>query len=416
MNNLNNLSSKQIGLIALKLGAIGIMLFLPFSIKFTSLSITLFGLGWLFVVLKSADIKQQFNRNKIPLILFILPFLLTLFGLLKSQNIDAGLFKVEKQLSLLLFPIFFSLMPSNSIKIRKLTTTLFVTVISMMYLYIIIHGIINMIGNEGPAITINNDSFHKNTSEWNYLTYAQLLSPVGMSAIYASMYLSFAIFILIYKIKLSPLLIICIILSGLILQLMTGSKMGIISYVIVSLIVIMRKLKIRYALGLLLLIIILFSLFIRLNPVVYDRLINWTSINYPNNISGWNSTNIRMALWESSLNIIFEHPIFGVGTGNAQIYREIEYNKYSFVQAHPNTLNSHNQFLESAVEGGILLLLSISVVFGIAVYKSVTKRDPLYLSFILIIIMCSLTESIFNTQKGVVFFSFFNSMFFFGKK
>jgi hypothetical protein len=58
---------------------------------------------------------------------------------------------------------------------------------------------------------------------------------------------------------------------------------------------------------------------------------------------------------------------------------------------------------------GLFILVLLFLLPGIAAWK---KQDFLYLSLLLLVAVNMLTESMFETQSGVVFFAFFNALLF----
>jgi len=77
-------------------------------------------------------------------------------------------------------------------------------------------------------------------------------------------------------------------------------------------------------------------------------------------------------------------------------------------------LNLHNQYLDTIHEVGVvgLLLLLALFVIPLVVMRRKKTFDVIYVCFILMIVFNSLFESIFETQKGIIFFSFFNILMF----
>jgi O-antigen ligase len=57
---------------------------------------------------------------------------------------------------------------------------------------------------------------------------------------------------------------------------------------------------------------------------------------------------------------------------------------------------------------GLLILIGSLIVPAVAANRN---QNYLYLAFLLFFSLCFLTESVLNSQKGVVFFAFFNSLF-----
>ena len=88
---------------------------------------------------------------------------------------------------------------------------------------------------------------------------------------------------------------------------------------------------------------------------------------------------------------------------------------YQFIRyAIDNDINAHNMFFETMISVGIIGLLLLLAYFLIPLILWIKKKkfDMLYCSFLLMIGFNALFESIFETQLGIIFFCFFNSLLF----
>ncbi|TAH39147.1 MAG: O-antigen ligase domain-containing protein [Bacteroidetes bacterium] len=125
-----------------------------------------------------------------------------------------------------------------------------------------------------------------------------------------------------------------------------------------------------------------------------------------------NSTSTRFKLWKNALLLIKQHPIVGVGTGDIKDELNAEYRSTGYEYGAKGDFNPHNQYLHTMVMLGIagisILLAYLIIPFRIAIMS----RNWLYLSFLLIIILNSLTESILEVQKGVLWVAFFQVLFY----
>lgn len=77
-------------------------------------------------------------------------------------------------------------------------------------------------------------------------------------------------------------------------------------------------------------------------------------------------------------------------------------------------INAHNMFFETVISVGIigLLLLMAYFVIPFVLWIKMKKTDLIYLLFLLMIGFNALFESIFESQMGIIFFCFFNCLFF----
>jgi len=89
--------------------------------------------------------------------------------------------------------------------------------------------------------------------------------------------------------------------------------------------------------------------------------------------------------------------------------------EYQFIRyAIDNEINAHNMFFETVISIGIigLLLLLAYFIIPLVLWIKTKRFDMLYCSFLLMIGFNALFESIFEVQLGIIFFCFFNSLFF----
>ena len=123
-------------------------------------------------------------------------------------------------------------------------------------------------------------------------------------------------------------------------------------------------------------------------------------------------SNERIAVWSSAIEIIREHPLLGVGTGDVKDQLMSTYSRNNYMVTLKQMLNAHNQYLQTFIAlglPGILTLLAMLVIPG---YMAIKRKSFLYRSFIALFALNILFESMLETQAGVVFYAFFNTFFF----
>ena len=141
-----------------------------------------------------------------------------------------------------------------------------------------------------------------------------------------------------------------------------------------------------------------------------------TMLSPPENVEQWNALNIRAAIWDCSWEVFKKSPILGYGVSGQDAVRVTCYmEKYTFHGPYGAALNSHNQFIEFALIGGLLLLgLFVAQIFY-SLRIAVTNGAKLHLIFIFLFSITCCGESLLETQKGIVFFALFNSLFIYYK-
>ncbi len=133
---------------------------------------------------------------------------------------------------------------------------------------------------------------------------------------------------------------------------------------------------------------------------------------------GWGGKTIRLAIWECSLDILKEHWLTGVGIGNSQdeLQKAYEKRKFYFASRY-NKYNAHNQYIQQAIASGVLGLVVFLACIFIPLFRFIRQKDKLfYTLFLLCFAFICITESVLEISKGVIWYSFFNSIFVFNKK
>ena len=117
-----------------------------------------------------------------------------------------------------------------------------------------------------------------------------------------------------------------------------------------------------------------------------------------------NGLAVRQKLWETSARLIKERPVIGYGVMHADQKLIEEYHKDNFEIAATNKYNSHNAYLQTLLNAGLLAFLPLASLLIISIIIAVRRRSYLFLSFMFIIMALGMTEALFEVQKGIVFF------------
>lgn len=133
---------------------------------------------------------------------------------------------------------------------------------------------------------------------------------------------------------------------------------------------------------------------------------------YGGNPSGHSVTQ-RIEFWKAALGIVKENPWIGVGTGDAAITFEEQYEKMNSPLSKEWRLRSHNQFLAVAVSFGIIGLVWFLLTLFYPIIVDKKAINYFYIIFLVIAVLSMLTEDTLETQAGVTFFAFFNAFFLF---
>ncbi|MBI1289158.1 MAG: hypothetical protein GC178_16450 [Flavobacteriales bacterium] len=120
------------------------------------------------------------------------------------------------------------------------------------------------------------------------------------------------------------------------------------------------------------------------------------------------STMQRWVYTQVGWEIFKEHPIFGVGTGDISLAYRSKYAENSHNLEPRFQGIAHNEFLAVAIVLGVLGLIVFLLMLGYPTW--LYRRDFLYLTFMVIMVVSFLTDNTFDRQSGVTFFAFFNAL------
>lgn len=126
-------------------------------------------------------------------------------------------------------------------------------------------------------------------------------------------------------------------------------------------------------------------------------------------ISNWNGLTIRLAIWECAMDVFFDKPILGVGTGNYKSALLGSYTENGFQYGINKNYGSHNQYIYLLITHGIIGLLIFLISISYLSIQAIKMKDYLMAIFITIFMIAFITENIFNRQYGVFIWTFFMS-------
>lgn len=138
-------------------------------------------------------------------------------------------------------------------------------------------------------------------------------------------------------------------------------------------------------------------------------------IAFPNSIkSKFNKVldDPRISLFETSINLSKKFILFGYGHKNGEnelIKAQNEIDKIVVYQ------NSHNQFLDYLLGGGVFMLLFFIIVNFFLVKKYYKSRIFIGLIILFFFILQCSTEALLERYRGIVLFSFLMSLFYYSK-
>jgi len=346
-------------------------------------------------------IRQRLHW-KSPLVWLVVFFFVHILGLVNSEHVMEGWTDVSMKLSLLVFPLFFLLAEQqDTSKIMNVYARL--GSLSVLICVIVAAYKVVLLGHN-PL---------KNESEFT----------IFMHRSYQAIYWCIGVFWCLY----------CLLekkgsnwLNGIQLFLLvfgtflTFSKAGIIAtmlgFLLVFILLIVKYKRYKMAgLAVLMTALLLMSVnFVTGKPLARFKVMAaqmFDSSKAKENTKDSNSA--RLMMWKTSMDVIAENPILGVGTGDMKSVLNEENIKRGLPEYAKDNLNSHNQFLNTGVALGWIGMIVLGMVFITAFLQNGIegKRAWVLPTIVGIIVVFLLTESGLERQAGVVLFTFLMCLF-----
>lgn len=357
------------------------------------------------VFLAVRDRHVSFSKSPLQ-ILPLLYFFFLVFTLVYSENLSESAKQVEKSLSFFLFPfLFFKLNNYTGSKTTK--SILFSFVLgNVLALFICLCYSLYMFYFE-----LNTDPLLKGSF---YFTQLFDLHPT-----YFSMYLIMCIVFIrtyIHENKINLKSFRKVLLIGLTFFLWISilhlkSRSSILALILVEIILVTVFLLNKYpkiykrTFWLFFVAFVTLILFLSINGKVSD----YGNAYFKRDTNA--AIDDRLKNWEASLDAVSEAPILGNGLYGSSMVRD----KYFYINGYDigidNQYNSHNQFIETTIIGGVIgLVILLLLLFKLLVLFKKNNQVSV-LCFFTLLIAVMMTESILVRQHGIVFFSFFYVLF-----
>lgn len=347
--------------------------------------------------------KEIFERLSLrnPSVWFLMFLLLHIIGIAYSTDKAFGWEDIVMKLSFLAFPIYIFFVPVFN---KRKTMTLFALFGTLTTLICMITALYRYL-SAGYNVLLYEDEF----TLYMHRSYQATYWSIG--ALWA--FYHFGRF---REYRILFLLMSIVLAAGVIL---TFSKAGIIT-LIMGLGIIMLMFLIKYkryklfGIALLTTMAFLFLLnYITPKPLARLQAMVNTVLSNEEATNQNDSNGARILMWETSMEVIAEHPVFGVGTGDIKHALRARNTEKGYDELVKVDLNSHNQFLNTGVALGIVGMLILLIIFYTTmVYGIIPDVDKwMVILLTLVILIFALTESVFETQAGVVCFTFMMCMF-----
>ena len=389
----------------------GISFFLPVYGRIVPALIALLWLNWL---IEGSYIKTfprlLEERKRLFSISFSLIYIIYLIGLLWTTDFTYAWFDLEVKLSLLVLPLIFATSAGRIISPEASGKLIRIFALGCLTGSLILYGHATW-----NSLMLNqSDAFYYSNLSWYF-------HPA-----YLAMYMTFVISNIFYHLMIRQTVVglwkqakhIIMLIYFLVFIILLSSKAGLLAVLMMILFYsVLVGWRYRHwgrsALFLSVSVIIFFTA-LKVFPYASERVSQAgkdIASSDSANPSG-KSTSDRIGVWKAALHIIRENPVLGVGTGDVKDELILEYHEQHVIPAYEQRLNAHNQYLQTFVTLGLTGFMVLAMILLIPAISSIRRNDYMYGAFLLIIILNIAFESMFETQAGVVFYAFFNIIFF----
>lgn len=351
-------------------------------------------------------------RKILPLLPFTGLFIWMLIGLSYSDDWSRGWTLIERNLALLLVP--FAVSGLRPVSAKKWNQFLLVFTVSGLTAALICIGIATYTSLEqGSIYTIPGNTHFL----YNRFMHHQLTDPIGMHAVYFSLYLAFSgCWMLnqwLKKTKYRPLYLVGILFVAFLLYLMKSATIS-FGFGILTVLMIWKHYR-HYLSGSLRLKGMVYGISLLMAvgiTVAVKNKLEHFSFQYDIQNENMSALAIRLSLWECGTAAFVDEPVFGTGTGDGQAALRAIYAEKGFTIGTKNDFNVHQMFLEYGISHGFIAVLLFLTIFWNN-WRCAWKNDnQVWFAMTSLFFLFSLTESTMRTQKGLLFFVLFTSLFF----
>ncbi len=368
--------------------------------------IILLTIYWLFFKKKSFDLSSVRTRL---MILFCSLFLVALIGLSYTENMQDGIFRLQQKSAIFFFPLIFGTIKISEQSIKKIKFH-FILATCLACTISIIYGLIQFFSTGNPDML----------AKHNLMIFRDLNPPMsGLLCLVAIIILISEFYWQTTKkiLLISAVSLLSLYIFLLSVRLVIACLLGVLLiFAMRSITSVMHRILLA---AMLILVSVLATVFIPTFNKQWKELVDFSASNTivldkdESLGRGWGGKSIRIAIWKCSKDVLSDHWLTGVGTGDVQDSLQAAYEKRKFYfAAYHNTYNAHNQYLEFWLANGLpgLLIYILCLIVPLLLYQKY-QGSLGYSLFLAIVIIISFTETFLNVNKGIIWYSFFNSIF-----
>ncbi len=380
---------------------------LPFDYFYSHLIVISFTVHTL-INFKKGAVKPLFvSRTFLLQSVFLITLIGTVFTSYKNQAFD----QLGRQIVIFIFPVLFCINPLDIKKYRPQLLLGFALICTLTICYLYADALRLIRYYHLPLKTLFSRAF----------TNHNFSDPIGMHATFFSFQVGIALVFLLSSIikekQTLPKLfytICCTVLVAGLIQLSSKSILAVmflaINFALPFLLLTGRKRLVFLTTGVVISLIAISVLFRSdaFKERFYRSLTEDLSPKPADDV-----TDSRRARWGVVMQLIKQAPVTGHGEGSELPLLHDSFYQHKLYNSFLNNLNSHNQYLSFLLKSGIgaLLIYLLTLAYGFKI--SYQNKDLLFFTFMLLIAVVSLSENVFDVDKGTMFYGLFYSFFIF---
>lgn len=386
---------------------------LPISQKLSTLCLPIW---FIFSIFTFRSKKLNMNKGHLIPILY---YIILMLSFLYSNKVLPRYF--EYKMSLIAIPVLFILNKEAIFKVRKKILTFFVLGSFLAVLICFINALYNSIGYNTSGLYFSSKILEEfslaNSILYGGNHFFATHFSVLHQTVYFSMYLTFAILIVVeYPFK-KPIVNWSFISVFIIAIICILNRASYLIFFLLTLFLVFKKIKSSYIKIFTILVLIICGLGVyNLNPRMKRSILNVkTFLNNKEQDESKrneliNNIDRRFLLWDEAIEVSKKNYFFGLGLGDVEEELNARFKKKSL--NHLIGLNVHNQYLQALIEFGLIGLILLLLMFYYT-YKYAPRvyTNTLGISFIILIGVNFLFESMFSRYSGLSFIVFFYCLF-----
>ena len=374
-----------------------------------SILMMLFFLLSLIVIIKK---RETIKKPKIKSLFIISSvFVIYLMSSFYSENNKENVNFLIRVIPILMFPLSIGLLPASIVTSNRLRTIKIVYISSVFISLLFAH------------IQLKSNFY---ISQWEYRNSFEDLKKVHGT--YFSLWIGFSVLIIIndyvisyYKGKNSLKVLLALLMTSYLIywQITINARLPLFVTLLLLTIISFKTLEIKKQIYIYSFIIITVLLTFYLNfELIKEKVkFNLPEGKYELNHKTMSSEEIRAGIYYCSTSLIKKSWIYGYGIGDVNDQLNLCYkSKINSDVYQIFHYNSHNQYIQIFLAGGIIGLLYFLFNIYYVLKKSIVRKDNVFIMFNVLLIICFLTENILSRHDGILFYSFFSSIFFYYKK